>query len=600
MAGIADIPSAYGRRTKLDLIDGAANTTKRPITASIASVGNVAGAGWPIAGAGWQTAEENFRGIPSIAAPPVSAPVPDTTAAVEPIQGNVAGAGWQKAGADFPTAGAGWKTADENFRGVPSIAGLASSGSVRLHKTGLIAGQPNPALADDVTINAKKGEYVLDQDVVNALGGPQALDKMVLSIKKELGLPAEVGPKTHNMPDSMGRMDKPGLPSIAGMADAGAVYAPNWREKPVAAFTEDPATSIYEQGSNQQSVGQRLAGGVSAIGRGIQNMTGGNIDFGLKDEPGQASPLPTTTPQPVAEIASPQPYTPALVPENLREKQSVAGAADTSEATLRDKFIKDESVDNGFATVDGKKINYANIGIAGKDPLAGQGNASFIKMNDQKAEHQQFLKDNQTVDVPMFGDGGKIIGWKTEAATPQNSYQGQSIAAIAGPPTSPKYAENIKGIADVAAHRYGSDQQLAGQRYTADQALEGQKITAREAADSRKYAADQKALYDPTKIEKAKMDASSKKEERLIAGKALLMSKPEFIALPEAQQQDMLERFVMDPDTESWVLGTPGKEAVDHWRNSTPAVPAIPGRRVPRQIAGAGAVVTSAKPLSAY
>jgi hypothetical protein len=113
-----------------------------------------------------------------------------------------------------------------------------------------------------------------------------------------------------------------------------------------------------------------------------------------------------------------------------------------------------------------------------------------------------------------------------------------------------------------------------------------------EGASARKYAADQKALYDPTKTEKATIDAASKKQERLIAGRALLMSKPEFAALDEASQNNLLEKFAYDPETEAWIPGKAGKDAVSHWfSKNEPAVDPTPGRRVSKVNAPPGMTV---------
>lgn len=108
--------------------------------------------------------------------------------------------------------------------GSTPMMGMAGGGTT----LGLIPGKVNPAVADDTTIttpsgitmNAKKGEYVVPQEVVAAMG-TDFFDNLVMKTKKKLGLPMGTGPKTHDMPDSMGRMDAPGLPMVMGMADGG-------------------------------------------------------------------------------------------------------------------------------------------------------------------------------------------------------------------------------------------------------------------------------------------------------------------------------------------------------------------------------------------
>lgn len=92
------------------------------------------------------------------------------------------------------------------------LAGFANSG--------IIPGKMNPNVADDVTINAKKGEMVLSVDDVKNLGGPERIMQALMELRKQNGQPMQMGPKGHNQPDGYGRMDKPGLrKGIAGGAD---------------------------------------------------------------------------------------------------------------------------------------------------------------------------------------------------------------------------------------------------------------------------------------------------------------------------------------------------------------------------------------------
>lgn len=95
-----------------------------------------------------------------------------------------------------------------------------------LANSGLIPGKVDPTVADDVTINAKRGEYVFSPEVVTALGGPQVLDALAASVKQSIGMPPTVGPKMGGMPDAMGRMDKPGLADGGGVGPAADWYDP--------------------------------------------------------------------------------------------------------------------------------------------------------------------------------------------------------------------------------------------------------------------------------------------------------------------------------------------------------------------------------------
>lgn len=89
--------------------------------------------------------------------------------------------------------------------------------------TGLIPGQVDPTVADDITINAKKGEYIIPQEVTSYLG-EKYLTNLVARVRKAIGAPQGTGPKSPDQPDNMGRMDKPGIKGIAdisGMAQGG-------------------------------------------------------------------------------------------------------------------------------------------------------------------------------------------------------------------------------------------------------------------------------------------------------------------------------------------------------------------------------------------
>ena len=132
--------------------------------------------------------------------------------------------------------------------------GMAKGGTT----IGLIPGKVDPTVADDTTIttpsgakfNAKKGEYVLSVEDVDLLGGPDAVEASIKALRKAHGLPTETGPKTHGEPDAKGRMDKPGLKSIAdvpGMAGGGLIQT--WNDSNTASNRElarnfpDPAAS---------------------------------------------------------------------------------------------------------------------------------------------------------------------------------------------------------------------------------------------------------------------------------------------------------------------------------------------------------------------
>lgn len=100
---------------------------------------------------------------------------------------------------------------------------MAKGGSV-----GLIPGKVNHAVADDVTINAKKGEYIIPEEVVSYLG-VKFFNTLVEKTRHAIGAPQGLGAKTHNQTDNQGRRDMPQLQGITGLADGGTIE--NWKPK---------------------------------------------------------------------------------------------------------------------------------------------------------------------------------------------------------------------------------------------------------------------------------------------------------------------------------------------------------------------------------
>lgn len=141
---------------------------------------------------------------------------------------------------------------------------------IGLANAGVIPGKVNPTVADDVTINAKKGEYILPQEVTDAIG-IQNLDRLVLDIKKQLGLPQHIGPKSHDQPDSQGRMDKPGLPDVVGRSFGGINDLRG---------AGDGVT--YEKVATAQDVVDKGGNPLSAAWQGVKNVLDPNVSDGLR------------------------------------------------------------------------------------------------------------------------------------------------------------------------------------------------------------------------------------------------------------------------------------------------------------------------------
>lgn len=177
-----------------------------------------------------------------------------------------------------------------------SIAGITSG------IAGIIPGKVNPKVADDVTINAKKGEYVFPDYVVKAIGADK-LDQMVMSVQKQLGMPIGIGPKQHNQPDNIGRVDTRGLKGIAGFADAGEVDNGIYGRETV--FSK-PIDDI------SQAVSSAASGAVNAI-PSITAALSDAYDKTLGNNGSAGSGAPTYAPDPYS-LTSALPSTPPPAP----------------------------------------------------------------------------------------------------------------------------------------------------------------------------------------------------------------------------------------------------------------------------------------------
>lgn len=96
---------------------------------------------------------------------------------------------------------------------------------------GIIPGEVDPSTADDITINAKKGEYIIPDWAVAHLG-VKHLDNQVRKVAHELGIAWTPGPKRNYQPDTLGRMNKPGLDGqgpMPGFAPGGEIRGNGWQ-----------------------------------------------------------------------------------------------------------------------------------------------------------------------------------------------------------------------------------------------------------------------------------------------------------------------------------------------------------------------------------
>jgi hypothetical protein len=153
-----------------------------------------------------------------------------------------------------------------------------------------------------------------------------------------------------------------------------------------------------------------------------------------------------------------------------------------------------------------------------------------------------------------------------------------------------QFAAQEKANADskaVAGQRYVADQGLAGHKLAAELGLAGHKFTASENRAGREFTASQRGLYEPNKAEAATIMGEANRESRIIAGRAQLMSKPEWATLSPVQQQDALTRLEMDSRKEEFVPGIAGKDASGSLWWKKPEVLATAGRAVPKEAAPA-------------
>jgi len=206
------------------------------------------------------------------------------------------------------------------------MKGLANGGGIT---DGLIPGKVDPAVADDVTINAKKGEYVLSVEDVKLLGGPEAVEAMVKRMRAQAGLPTHTGPKRHDQPDSLGRMDKPklrGIADVPGLAGGGLLKT--WNDSNDASNRElernFPGTATAPVQSKEQSLAD--AGVAIAKPRGISTIAG---DASTPFVPAfQGTPTPATpspTPNVWQQIYSAQPKPKPVLNVDAATQKPIAG-----------------------------------------------------------------------------------------------------------------------------------------------------------------------------------------------------------------------------------------------------------------------------------
>lgn len=398
--------------------------------------------------------------------------------------------------------------------------------------SGLIAGQRDDNVADDTMIKAKKGEYVLSTEVVDALGGPQVLDNMVMGIKKSMGLPAEVGP-SYNGIDAQGRQDAPGMPrGIGGFADSGATTEerlfPEYKTRP-----EEIANTSTLTGGIKGLVGAGVGAGMNFANDALMKV-GSKMTTPEKaaaSSKGQAVPLNIVeafTPPKPQQAAAQVPITPLAVGKPVAAQPS-AGQMTPNEAgklasqqakRVFDIVHKPAAVTAAPAqaqTTPPAKQKGMHFVVSADDGAQISGNQPYktqrYNFSNNEAAQLQVGKDrggNYRLDKNDWSDGSfnqrraeidAKYNQEVARAKEFNSIQNQlsrlanDMAYQAGNNYNGK--EKIAGIrAQMAAltNQQNEENKIKGiqidadaHNYAADRGLEGHKAT----ADATKYAAEQ-------------------------------------------------------------------------------------------------------------
>lgn len=175
---------------------------------------------------------------------------------------------------------------------------------------GVIPGQPNPAIGDDVQIKAKKGEYVIPMDVVQALGS-EFFDNIVNRFHE----PSDMQGQQNGMENvAIGRgqsaiPQNPEMqPNLRGYKDGTEIYGEGTPDVP---FTSQD----YPVGADMGTVYNNWREGVRQIGQNIGQFgqaMGGNI---TPQQP--TAPIQITTAIPSANVAPSAQTTPTFTDANL-------------------------------------------------------------------------------------------------------------------------------------------------------------------------------------------------------------------------------------------------------------------------------------------
>lgn len=366
--------------------------------------------------------------------------------------------------------------------------------------TGVIPGTPDPAVADDVSIGAKIGEYIFPQDVASFLG-EKYLNELVEKARKQMGSPQGTGPKAPGEEDNLGRMNKPGVQGIAdvpGMANGGLLKT--WNDSNSASNKElernFPGTATTPPPPKEQMIAD--AGlTIEPAARGTSTIAGNGTTPFIPKFQGTAPAAPIAQANnvwtdtlkqagqplapPAASKAPPLPVAAPVADINTNTGKRT-GIADTTPPITPGTITRSGRTlgiaDAGTLTASGKAPMGAERGV-NADGTAFDNNAAMQGIRDRQAINDAY--DMRVADTNRFNAAEKSRVQNRSIADRFNDLEsGNTTWDLKRPEqmalATASFNADRKGIADTLASnttRQGQELALEGQKYTSDNALKG-------------------------------------------------------------------------------------------------------------------------------
>ena len=299
--------------------------------------------------------------------------------------------------------------------------GMAEGGSSR---PGIIPGPVTPGGGDNTLTPTQTGEYIIPVDAVMGLGvrmgasshgdalaiGKHILDKEVMGLKKEMG--NNTPPRNSGIPTGTDQAS-PTPGQGVGFDEGGIISkATDWVGKHVVqpvktALTPKPgipAPSTLGTGyaSNSGTAAQTHNQAVKAAGEGLNE--GGSVNTDNQFIP--VLKQPTVAPHGAEgsfELPTPRPGIPA--PPSTTAAPPPPPAAGPAPASTPAGIQPDP---HGAAQIGKQNVNYGDIGVMGKDPLAAKTTGSVNTMSDTEFQRSGLAAD------PNFGKTGYTFNTATK------------------------------------------------------------------------------------------------------------------------------------------------------------------------------------------